>query len=203
MKDEEQELLLRLREGDETAVDHFFSKMALRLVSFLMSKKWSHRLTLDEAQDVTQEALLVILSKLSTFEPSGAATFSTWCYRIADNIATWRYCEKLRQIYLSDVEEELLAANSLDEGAAEVQVFDPEDQDIEALVAGDGVVQCALRALRDEDRQVVLLKVLRGLTHNDIANKLGKSEAAVRVQFHRAIGKLRVLLERAVSKDHG
>lgn len=203
MKVEERELLRSLQEGEETAFEHFYNQMAPRWVSFLMGRKGPYRLTLDDARDVVQQALLVILSKASTFEPTGTATFSTWCYGIVIKVAAWRTRENLWHIYLSDVEEELLSTDSLDEETAEGQDISLEDGDIEAWLAGDGEVQNALRSLRKGERQVILLKVLGGLTHKDIANRLGKSEAAVRVQFHRAVGKLRSLLEWAGSNAHG
>lgn len=195
MKDEEDDLLRRLLDGCETAFEDFYNQMAPRWVSFLTSERRPYQLSLEEAQDVVQQAMLVILSKMSQFDPKGSATFSSWCYGIVINIAAWRRREKFRLIYFSEVEEEVSLSTELlhFEPDEEPKVTFSEDE-LESWLQGDGEVRNALRSLRELERVVVVLKALCGLTHKEIANRLGKSEAAVRVQYHRAVSKLKLIL---------
>ena len=54
----------------------------------------------------------------------------------------------------------------------------------------------ALAALPEGQRQVVVLKLLRGVRFAEIAEKLGLSEAAAKMRFVRALEALRAELER-------
>ena len=54
----------------------------------------------------------------------------------------------------------------------------------------------ALAALPEGQRQVVVLKLLRGVRFAEIAEQLGLSEAAAKMRFVRALEALRAELER-------
>jgi RNA polymerase sigma-70 factor (ECF subfamily) len=49
--------------------------------------------------------------------------------------------------------------------------------------------------LSDDDREVILLSRVVGLTHAEIAQQTGRSEGACRVLLHRALGRLAELLD--------
>jgi RNA polymerase sigma-70 factor, ECF subfamily len=205
VKAEEQQLLRNLCDDpDGPEFENFYNRMATRWVRFLTNERGPYRLTPSEAQDAVQQAMLVIFSKVSTFDPAGTANFSTWCCGIAVKIAIGIYRERLKITYIADIEDyELLTAEPLNEELEAKPDIIADDEGLELWLKGEGAIQQALRSLKEEERQVVLLKAIRGLTHKDIANTLGKSAAAVRVQYHRAISKLKPIVERASQKQHG
>jgi len=174
-------LLRRLQAGDESAFETFFDENASHWVQFLTSHKHPHRLTQAEAEDVVQETMVVVWSKVSTFEPAGAADFSTWCLAVAAKIAIGRYRERVKFVPIAEYE-----------GATAEHFFE-----------GAGDVRRALFSLNREEQIVMFLKAIGGLTHAEIAHKLGKTEAAVRVEYYRARKKLKSLLEGGPGKRHG
>jgi RNA polymerase sigma factor (sigma-70 family) len=201
---EEQDLLRSLLDGYETAFENFYNQMAPRWVSYLTSEQRPYRLSVEEAQDVVQQAMLVIHAKISGFDPNGAASFSTWCYGIVIKIAAWRRREKVRLIYFSEIEEECsISTEILNNELDEEPDVTSDEEGLELWLQGDGEVQNALRSLKAGERRLIVLKALGGLTHKEIANRLGKSEAAVRVQFHRVVNKLRSMLERTKRNANG
>lgn len=56
-------------------------------------------------------------------------------------------------------------------------------------------VQAALPQLSDDDRTVIVLRFLDGLSPKEIAGVIGTTENATSVRIHRALGKLRKLCE--------
>jgi RNA polymerase sigma-70 factor (ECF subfamily) len=201
---EEQELLRNLLDGYETAFDNFYNQMAPRWLSYLTSERWYYRLSEEEAQDIVQQTMLVIHSKISGFDPNGAASFSTWCYAILIKIAVWRRREKVRLIYFSEIEEEGSVSTGIFNNELDKEPDVTSDEEgFESWLEGDGELQNALRSLKAGEQRLIELKVLEGLTHKEIANRLGKSEAAVRVQFHRLVNRLRSILERTKRNANG
>jgi RNA polymerase sigma factor (sigma-70 family) len=76
------------------------------------------------------------------------------------------------------------------------------DAEIEAVDALGGIwVREALAELTDEQRQVVTLRILGGLSVDEVAAIVGKRPGAVRVLQHRAIERLRRALERGRISD--
>ena len=70
---------------------------------------------------------------------------------------------------------------------------DPEAR----LLAGerDRLVQQAILTLPEEIREVVLLRDYQGLSHEEIAEVVGASHAAVRKRYSRALARLAELLK--------
>ena len=54
-----------------------------------------------------------------------------------------------------------------------------------------GLLASALVALPEDQREVVVLRLLRGLPHAEIARQTGRSEGASRIMLHRALQRLR------------
>jgi RNA polymerase sigma factor (sigma-70 family) len=76
---EDQNLVLRARAGDRKALEHLIQR----------HQEWIYNIALrmlyhpQDAEDATQEILVKILTRLSSFE--GRSTFRTWLYRIVVN----------------------------------------------------------------------------------------------------------------------
>jgi RNA polymerase sigma-70 factor (ECF subfamily) len=55
----------------------------------------------------------------------------------------------------------------------------------------------AVMKLRDEQRQVIMLRFVEEMDYREVADIIGKSVPAVRVIQHRALGNLRKLMAEA------
>lgn len=75
----DEELILRIREGSYAALD----RLIRRHQSFIYNVALRYALNPQEAQDLSQEAMLKIVTDIGSF--AGRSTFRTWAYRIVVN----------------------------------------------------------------------------------------------------------------------
>ena len=140
------------------------------------------------AEDAVQEVYLKIYRAAHRIDPNRSPT--PWILTITTNVC--------RDIFRSASHRMGKASVSLDEepefGASLVPDQNtPED----ALLTKEreGIVQDAIQRLPDPLREVVLLHDYQGLGHQEIAEIVGASYAAVRKRYSRALSALGDLLE--------
>lgn len=120
----------------------------------------------EDAKDVTQEAYIRAWRGLRNFR--GDANLGTWLHRITVNCALTAVRKRGRRPIPTPDE-------SLPETIVEPK--DPTDRD---------VLEAALKTLSDQDRVAVVLKDIEGWTCEEIAQKLGTTEGAIKVRLFRA-----------------
>jgi RNA polymerase sigma-70 factor (ECF subfamily) len=117
-----------------------------------------------EAEDVTQHVFAMLPKRIKKYEPRGVP-FKAWLLRVARNAAV----DSLRSRRSVPVEEV----------RTEQQAQPEEDRHLrEAL-------ESAFSELPADQREVVVLRHLVGLSPGEIAERLGKSEGAVHGLHHR------------------
>ena len=133
-----------------------------------------------EAEDLTAQTFLRAWEAIERYQDRGAP-FSAWLLRIAHNLAVSHLRGRRDHSVLEDryIDEKRLGNP---ERALE-QAFDETS------------VREAVRQLREEQRQVIMLRFMNELDYEQVAAMLGKSVPTVRVIQHRAIGKLRKLMQ--------
>lgn len=129
-----------------------------------------------DAQDVTQETFVRIWDNAHQYRSKGSPM--AWILTVARNLARMKLRRGERLVELAEAEWDAIPA--------EQPGVSPEDR---------LVLQTALAALGDQERQVVLLHAVTGLKHREIAALLELPLAAVLSKYHRALKKLRVQLE--------
>ncbi|HEX2173911.1 MAG TPA: sigma-70 family RNA polymerase sigma factor [Dehalococcoidia bacterium] len=139
-----------------------------------------------DAEDLTEQVFLRAWQAIGRFRP-GERPFSAWLYRIARNA----------------IVDHLRAANRQVELAADVEApaRAVEPGSIVEQAATIAELRAALRQLPAEHRQIVLLRFVEGMSHDEVATVVGKSSGAVRVIQHRALKRLRQILERMGHRD--
>lgn len=172
------DLVAAAREGDRGAFDEIVRRtyvdtytLAVRLTA-----------TEEDARDVVQEAYLRAWKGIRRFR--GDAQFSTWMYRITANTAATVSGKRRRQrtVHIDEVADPV-----------ETEVaFHPElaTENSELLVR----LSAALEELPPRLRNLVVLKDVYGLSHEDIAEELGISVTAAKVRLHRGRKRMRDLL---------
>jgi RNA polymerase sigma-70 factor (ECF subfamily) len=156
------------------------------------------------AEEVVQETWLAVLTGLERFE--GRSSLKTWLFRILTNKAKTRGQREARTVPFS-----ALAADG-DEGdtAVEVERFlgpgnphaggwaaPPRGVPEERLLAAEARerVEAAIGGLPPNQRAVITLRDVEGLSAEEACNVLGLSETNQRVLLHRARAKVRAAFE--------
>lgn len=168
----ERDLVERARARDPEAFAELYDRHVARVyrhIYYLVGD-------LSEAEDLTAQAFLQAWEAIHRYEVRGAP-FASWLLRIAHNLAVSHLRSRRQKAQLP---EELV-----DEGLHR----NPE----EALQqqADEERVREAILRLRDEQRQVIILRFVEEMEYREVAEIIGKSVAAVRVIQHRALNNLR------------
>jgi RNA polymerase sigma-70 factor (ECF subfamily) len=144
----------------------------------------------EDRQDVMQSTLVQIIRRIGSFR--GDSSFSTWLFRVTANEALMlmrsQRRHRARLVEGLDLEDlgRLPAANDAAEGdRADTNAVQSER---------DERVRRALAELPLEYRDVVSLHYHQDLGLQEIADRLGSTESAVRSRLHRARARLRTLL---------
>lgn len=120
----------------------------------------------EDAKDVSQEVYVRAWRGLRNFR--GDANLGTWLHRITVNTALTSVRRRARRPIP-------MAAETM----PELTERDPQENEIRIL-------ESALRGLPDLDRAVIVLKDVEGWTCEEIAQKMGSTEGAVKVRLFRA-----------------
>jgi RNA polymerase sigma-70 factor (ECF subfamily) len=194
LSDPDVRLMLRAREGDQAAFTELVTEYQDRLIAVL-----THLLrNRDAAEDLAQEVFLRVYRARRGYEPT--ARFSTWLFRIANNLARNRRRDagRRKETAFGPDESEPLAMQPSENLVAEksglmpTRLFDRTEM--------RSVVQGALETLNDTQRMVVLLHKFEEMSYNEIAAALELTPAAVKSLLSRARDNLRQKLEPYVQR---
>ncbi len=184
-KDPEVRLMLRVRDGDETAFAELEARYRDRVLGWFCRRLGDR----GEAEDLTQDVFLRLYRARASYKPR--ARFATWVFHITRNVARNALRSRRRRPWVR-----------LDAAA-------PEPGLLEALlpVRGDspsrpmerdelaGVVRAAVAGLAGRQRAAVELHQFKELTYTEVAAKLDMTPKAAKSLLYRARNQLRIVLE--------
>ena len=141
----------------------------------------------EDAADMTQETFIKAYRSLSSFR--GDSKFSSWLYRIASNVCLdfLRSRSRHPQVSLSTDDEDDRATFELPDMRQ-----NPEEQLMKKL--GMEAVRRGLEQLPEQQRQILVLRELGGLSYAELAQTLGLEEGTVKSRIFRARKRLCALL---------
>lgn len=195
-----QHLVALAKEGNESALNQLcsvYGERVRRIIRLRLDRKLRPKL---DSVDVVQDALILALGGLKDFTYRNEGDFLRWLSRIAEN--------KLRDILdkfhadKRDIRKEIpfkkegASAEGGFVGAAEPIGTTTPSVIMRKKEALDRLEK-ALDELKPEHKEVVVLKRIEGLSHAEIAERLGKNAGAVRMLLSRAM----VALTLAYGKD--
>jgi RNA polymerase sigma-70 factor (ECF subfamily) len=178
----EQELVERCRGGDTVAFSRIMALhegMVFNLAARLLGDA-------EEAKDVAQEVFLLVYRRLSRFE--GRSSLKTWIYRIVVN-----QCHNRRRFWHRhgrDREQELDERWAAPEDASKGEWLASPYQQTRSHERA-AVIQKALLELRFEQRSVLVLREVEGLSCEEVAAALGIPDGTVKSRLSRAREALR------------
>jgi RNA polymerase sigma-70 factor (ECF subfamily) len=143
----------------------------------------------EDARDITQEAFVKAYRNLAGFRLE--ASFYTWLYRIAMNLAI-DYTRKRKRREVAGFDEQI-AAKDEDGGIHELHHGDSPRKALERkqLLAK---IMDAMQKLSDDQRQVILLREVEGLSYREISQVMDIPEGTVMSRLFYARKKLQKLL---------
>jgi len=172
----DKKLVKRVQRGDKGAFDLLVLKYQHKIVNLVMRYVRDP----DLALDITQEAFIKAYRALPRFR--GDSAFYTWMYRIAVNTA-----------------KNHLAAQRRRPMNVELDFQDPEQYDLhaklketdtpEAIVLSNelrGTVEQAIAALPEDLRTAIILRVIEGMSYEEIAQTMECPVGTVRSRIFRA-----------------
>jgi RNA polymerase sigma-70 factor (ECF subfamily) len=160
----------RAKEGDQEALRFLYVSYSNNIYGYVRSIVRDDH----EAEDITQHVFAKLMTTLVRYDDRGVPFFA-WLLRLARNVAI----DHLRANRLTPTEEVLdpAASNGVDMDRAES-------------------VRAALSTLPDEQREVVVLRHVIGLTPGEIADRMGRTEGSIHGLHHRGRRALQRELER-------
>jgi RNA polymerase sigma-70 factor (ECF subfamily) len=166
-------LLRRAQHLEPAAWSEIYDQLYPRVYAFLLTRVHDAMLAEDLAADVFVNALRAI----GSYEDRGLG-LTAWLFRIANNrLKDYYRRQAVRPQEDLETIEETLGAHG----------------DVPLPVEFD--LQTALQHLKPEQRQILHLRFVEGLTSVQVAQVLDKTEAAVKIAQHRALKALRLILK--------
>ena len=154
--------------GDQEALRYLYIRYADNVYGYVNSIVRDEH----EAEDVTQHVFAKLMAVLPKYEQR-EVPFLAWVLRVARNVAL----DHVRQRRPIPCEEVRAADDACDEAHDRVMT-----------------IKAALSELPEEQREVLVLRHVVGLSPGEIAVRLGKSEPSVHGLHHRGRGALRTAL---------
>jgi RNA polymerase sigma-70 factor (ECF subfamily) len=163
------EAVAAVKVGDMSALHFLYARFADDVCAYVRSiVRDPHA-----AEDITQTVFAKLMKAIHRYERR-SVPFAAWIIRVARNVAL-DHIRASRQIPLAEV-------RTSDEGGEQV---------------GFERAQClrdALQLLPTDQREVLILRHVAGLSPGEIAERLGKTEASIHGLHHRGRGALRAAL---------
>ena len=172
------ELVQRAQKGDLSAIREIYLEHHNQVYRFI----WSRVHDPTQADDLTGEVFLRMVASLPKYQDR-TLPFRAWLYRIARNLVidNYRWNQNREYVPLESVAEDLVGGES------------PEK--ITELALAFERVQQALENLAPDQREVVELRFLAGLSLKEVALAVDKTVSAVKSLQHRGLSSLRTNLE--------
>ena len=177
---DEESLVQRAKQRDQKAFAQLYEENFDRIYRYVALRIGDNT----EAEDVTQQVFLKALKSINSFKWKGVP-FSAWLFRIAHNQVVDHLRKKTKQTAVPF--DDALMSNSRMSGGSNPQQMVERREDIEQLLS-------ATKRLTDGQREVISLRFAGGLSIDEVAKIMGKSQGAIKALQHSAIVNLRKVL---------
>ena len=184
--DELAPLVARAREGDRAALEDLLAQVRPGIVRYCRARLGRRGGSYGSSDDVAQEVCVAVLTALPRYVDQGRP-FAAFVYGIAGH----KVADAQRAVYRDRSE----ATDALPEQADDAPT--PEDAAVAAAEAD--AARALLDQLPDAQRELLLLRVVAGLSAEETGAALDMTPGAVRVAQHRALARLRALAAEAVT----
>ena len=179
------EMLEAVQAGDATAYRGLVEKYQTRVYSVVYGMLRNR----EDARDVTQEAFVKAYKNIGSFRIE--ASFYTWLYRIAMNLAIDHIRKRKRRETVGF--DETIAQRDDGGDIADVHHDDSPARTLERKQLYDRIMD-AMDLLPADQKQVILLRELEGLSYKEISDVMEIPEGTVMSRLFYARKKLQKML---------
>lgn len=191
--DDEPELVKRLRNGDNDALETVIKRHHAFLVAMAIPLVGP-----DSADDVAQETWLRAFAAIGKFE--GRSKLRTWLARIAINEAHAMWRKRGREVSMDNWgadSDSPISSRFNEQGAWDSPPSQWHHETPEELLTEAELHECIrkhLHKLPSDQQSVVMMRELGGLDYSEIAQALGLAEGNIRVLLHRGRQRMHAML---------
>jgi RNA polymerase sigma-70 factor (ECF subfamily) len=182
-------LMLRVQEDDAQAFEMLINRHQGKIQRFLLG--WVSNA--QQAEDLAQDVFLRVFKARKNYLPT--AKFTTWLYRIANNVASNHIRDNAnrREYQLSSRESQSGSRALIENIAFAPSGFQPTRQ-IDKSERATMIMQ-ALQALGERQKTALMLSKFENMSYQEIADTMGLSVQAVKSLLSRARVNLKALLD--------
>ena len=176
----EDEAIQLAGQGDTEAFTLLYERYVNRIYNYIYYRTGNPH----ESEDLTSRVFHRALNHIAHYDNRGVP-FSAWLYRIAHNlVANWhRDNSRRKEVPLDNYTQHPHRAQ-----APEASVVD--SQEMEELLK-------VIRRLPAERQQLLILKFVEGMSNQEVATIMMRSEGAIKSLYHRTLLALRDELSKA------
>lgn len=176
-------LIARLAQGDLAALDHLYGRYARPVFSLALRVLGDSA----DAEEATQDVFERLWRYAPSFDPD-RGRFGSWLLGMTHHVAVDRLRKRQRRPHTMSGEAAETATRMLSDTAADVSATTLRSLEAEQ-------VRRALRSLPAEQQQAIELAYFGGLSHLEIAARLGDPLGTVKARIRRGMERLRSALE--------
>ncbi len=174
------EVVEAARRGEPAAVEAVYRRYAPAVLAFFRSRIADQHL----AEDLTADAFVAVLRALPSYQ-GGPEAFAGWLFTL------------VRRDFVDHLRRASRRPESPFPEPAEAETGHVPDTADEAVARSEHErVRAALARLSPDQQEVIVLRVVAGLTANEIAAATGRTVGAVKALQHRGLDSLARLLGR-------
>lgn len=174
------ELVRRAIDGDAVAFDSLMRHVHPPIVRYCRARMGADGAV--SADDVAQETMLAVAKSLDRYTDRGRP-FMAYVYGVASHKVADAHRAGLRDMSLPV--DDIPDAPDATPGPEESMLLHDDGNEVRRL----------LDELSEKARDIIILRVFEGLSAEEVAELVGSTPGAVRVAQHRALAKLRKIVE--------
>ena len=180
------EIISHVLKGNKLA----YSVLVERFQNFVFTIVLRYVKTREDAEEVAQDVFVKAYRSLADYK--GESKFSTWLYTICTTTSITFLRKKKLELHSLDNEKVFASADNIDSGMNANQVEQKSRVNM---------VSEAIKLLSPDDAQIITLFYKGEQSLEEIAQILGKEVNAVKVQLHRARGRLKEKMQKHFSEE--
>jgi RNA polymerase sigma-70 factor (ECF subfamily) len=200
MSGDSRELVKLASQGDTPAVDELLARHLPGLRAFIRLRAGPVIRRRESESDLAQSVCREVLEHLDRFQYGDETGFKRWLYTTALRKILNRYeyyAAEKRNFLREEAADGASSGSSMSGGRPLAQYYRTFSTPSEHAMKAEEIerVEKAFDGLQEDQREVITLAHVVGLSRAEMAAQLGKSEGAVRTMLSRALAQLAELLD--------